>query len=48
MDGLYLCDPDKNTECTKEFCHRNMGPCEYTRKKEYAVEETEQNESKVD
>lgn len=26
-DDLYLCDPDKNTECTKEGCYINGGPC---------------------
>lgn len=29
---LYLCDPDKNTECKKQSCFINGGPCKYTTK----------------
>lgn len=33
---VYKCDPDKNTECTKENCFINGGECSGTMKKEYA------------
>lgn len=42
-DNLFWCDPEKNTECTKECCHINGGPCWLTTNKEYAVKE-EQDE----
>ena len=35
---VYECDPDKNTECTKEACFINGGECSRTTKKEYARE----------
>ena len=28
---FYLCDPDRNTKCTKERCYRNGGPCYATK-----------------
>lgn len=28
---LFECDPEKNTKCTKEYCHLNGGPCRYTK-----------------
>lgn len=31
---LYVCDPDKNTECEKTFCQEF---CKHTTKKEYRV-----------
>ena len=40
MDGenLYLCDPDKNTECTKEGCYINGGECYLTRDERFRNE----------
>ena len=35
-DTLYLCDPQKNTECPKGNC-QIPGGCFLTRKKEFAV-----------
>ena len=31
---LYVCDPDKNTECEKTFCQEF---CKHTTQKEYRV-----------
>lgn len=31
-DIFYLCDPDKNTECTKEACGNDM--CYFTKRRE--------------
>ena len=36
--NTYECDPEKNTECTKEGCFINGGECSRTTKKEYARE----------
>lgn len=33
---LYLCDPEKNINCTKESCYINSGPCSSTTKPEFA------------
>lgn len=30
MNFLYLCDPEKNTECNKKSCFINSGPCNKT------------------
>jgi hypothetical protein len=27
---VYICDPEKNHECTKERCFLNGGPCRCT------------------
>ena len=35
---LYLCDPNKNTECHKGACHTNGGTCETTRYIEFAID----------
>lgn len=35
LSGVYRCDPEKNTECTKEGCHINGGECWLTAKREY-------------
>ena len=35
LSNLYLCDPDKNTECKKTACYRNGGECIHTVHKEY-------------
>lgn len=32
---LYLCDPIKNSECSKTGCFMNGGECKHTTKKEY-------------
>jgi len=37
-DDLYLCDPDKNTECTKEGCYVNGGPCCLTKDERFRNE----------
>lgn len=36
---LYECDPEKNTECTKEGCFINCGPCHMTTHEEFKKEE---------
>ena len=36
---VYMCDPDKNTECPKTYCYRNNGECECTMCAEYAVKD---------
>ena len=35
LSVLYLCDPDKNTECKKTMCYRNGGECFHTVHKKY-------------
>ena len=37
-DTLYLCDPQKNTECPKTICQMPNG-CFLTTKKEFAKDE---------
>lgn len=37
---LYLCDPEKNTECKKSGC---QNPCRYTTKVEFAKGGNEDN-----
>lgn len=27
---IYMCDPEKNVDCTKESCHINGGKCYIT------------------
>ena len=34
-DALYLCDPEKNTECPKTHCHINGGDCRLTTHRKY-------------
>lgn len=34
-DGLFPCDPDKNTKCKKSGCYRNGGDCYMTQFEEY-------------
>ena len=41
---LYLCDPQKNTECQKTSCQMSNG-CFLTKKKAFAV--TDENENPV-
>ena len=36
MPGIYLCDPEKNTECRKTAC---QDLCFYTKKRKYAKQE---------
>lgn len=43
-DTLYLCDPQKNTECQKEICQIPNG-CFLTTRKEFAV--TDENENPI-
>ena len=33
---LYICDPDKNKECSKTGCHLNNGPCKYTKNPDFS------------
>lgn len=33
-EKLYVCDPEKNTECEKTFCGHRDGGCYLTNKKE--------------
>lgn len=33
---LYLCNPEKNINCTKECCYINNGLCSSTTKPEFA------------
>lgn len=33
---LFLCSPLLNTQCSKENCYINDGPCYHTSKKEYS------------
>ncbi len=40
-DGIYICDPEKNTICRKTNCALNGGPCRLTIDKEYGVEGVE-------
>lgn len=35
LSDLYLCDPDKNTECKKTACYRNGGECIHTVHEKY-------------
>ena len=35
LSAIYLCDPDKNTECKKTMCYRNGGECVHTVHKKY-------------
>lgn len=43
MGNLYRCDPDKNIECNKKSCYRNLRsrseyfPCYLTTKKKYRM-----------
>lgn len=37
-DDIYMCDPEKNTECTKTGCYINDGPCHFTCNKEFEKE----------
>lgn len=34
MDNFFYCNPEKNTECSKESCFINGGPCKLTSKEE--------------
>lgn len=43
-DTLYLCDPQKNTECQKGICQMPSG-CFLTTKKEFAA--TDENENPI-
>lgn len=36
IEGLYYCDPSKNTRCKKGSCHINGGPCYMTASAEFA------------
>lgn len=34
---LFVCDPARNTACTKELCFTRGGPCGATSRPEFAV-----------
>lgn len=36
---LYLCDPEKNTDCKKTMCHKENcdNPCRHTTNKKYRL-----------
>ena len=36
-DDLFICDPNKNTECIKSMCHLNGGPCYHTTEEIYKM-----------
>lgn len=36
LAGLYPCDPEKNTKCTKTGCHINGGECFLTAEKKFS------------
>ena len=38
MNFLYLCDPEKNTECNKKSCFINGGPCNKTSNINFAAQ----------
>ncbi len=44
MDNFYFCDPEKNTECTKEVCYINGGQCKLTSKEACKKTATNQDE----
>lgn len=33
---MFLCDPRKNTTCSKTACHMYGGPCKHTKYMKYA------------
>ena len=36
--NVYICDPEKNNECSKTHCYINGGECMCTTRKEYMLE----------
>lgn len=38
INKTYLCDPEKNTECSKEICYLKDGPCCHTTNELYKAE----------
>lgn len=36
--GMYYCDPEKNTRCTKTMCFINEGDCDGTIRQEFSKE----------
>lgn len=36
--GIYMCDPEKNAECTKTGCYINDGPCHLTFNEDFEKE----------
>lgn len=38
---MYVCDPEKNSNCSKKRCYLNYGPCRWTKHKEFAVTDEE-------
>jgi hypothetical protein len=39
---VYECDPTKHTECTKEMCFINGGPCHKTLHEKYKKENSDE------
>lgn len=39
--NLYVCDSEKQTECSKKCCYLNYGLCRWTKHKEFAVTDEE-------
>ena len=37
MNKLYICNPDRNTACSKTLCFERGGPCGITDRPEFAV-----------
>ena len=44
IDGIWLCDPSKNSNCSKEWCYKNGGRCYHTVYRQYAIFPMEENE----
>lgn len=36
---LFICDPNKNTECKKTSCFTIGGPCSHTTERRFAADE---------
>ena len=47
-EGYYLCNPKRNTSCSKEECFMNGGPCMYTCHKEFSKDIPSNKEKAVD
>lgn len=43
-DDLYLCDPEKNTQCRKTACYINGGECHLTSQKAYRLSKRREEE----
>ena len=43
IDGIWLCNPSKNSNCSKENCYKNGGCCYHTVYRQYAMFPMEEN-----